>query len=81
MTKSKHVLAAIAVLLFVDGLFLLAGSHTRLAQWTQLPLWTAFMGIMYLEDPERFHQPVSRRLALPVLAVLAALAVWGLTTR
>ncbi len=83
MTRNTQVLSALGILLFADGLLLVTNSFTTLAKIAQLPLWAGFCYVMYLDDPESFHRPVSRKVIFwsifGILAGLAAfVAVWSI---
>ena len=82
MTRTKQVMTALSLLLFADGLLLLTGSLRMPARVVQLPLWGGFLYTMYLDNPESFHKPVSRKVIFwsifGTLAALAALVVLAL---
>jgi hypothetical protein len=68
-------LTVLSLLIFVDGLFLLTGSLTMPARAVQLPLWGGFLYAMYLDNPESFHKPVSRKVIFwSIFGTLAAFA-------
>lgn len=83
MTRTKQAFTALGLLLFADGLLLLTSSFATLAKAVQLPLWAGFLYAMYLDNPESFHKPVSRKVIFwslfSTLAALTALVVLGLT--
>jgi hypothetical protein len=85
MTRNKQALTVLGLLLFADGLLLLAGSLTMFAKAVQLPLWGGFIYAMYLDNPESFHKTVSPKVIFwsifGILAALAALVVLGLIIR
>ena len=83
MTRTKQVVTTLGLLLFADGLLLLTSSLTMPARAIQLPLGVGFLYAIYLDNPESFHKPVSRKVIFwsifGTLAALAALVVLGLT--
>jgi hypothetical protein len=82
MTRTKQVMTALGLLLFADGLLLLTNSLTMLGKAVQLPLWVGFLYAIYLDNPESFHKPVSRKVIFwsifGTLMALSALVVLGL---
>ena len=65
------------------GCFFVTSTFTTVAKVVQTALYASFCTILYLDNPERFHRPVSRKVAFwsifGTLATLAALVVLGLT--
>jgi hypothetical protein len=81
MTRNTQILSALGILLFADGLLLVTNSFTTLARVAQLPLYAGLCSAIYLDNPESFHRPVSRKVIFwsifGILASLAALLAIG----
>ncbi len=73
----------LGVLLLVNGLLLVISTFTTAAKVVQTPLYVLFCTILYRDNRESFHRPVSRKMffgsIFGVLATLTALVVLGLT--
>jgi uncharacterized membrane protein len=77
MTRTKQVLTVLGVLMLADVLLLVTSSLTTLAKAVQIPLYALFWTILYLDNRERFHRPVSRKVVFwSILGTLAALTVF-----
>jgi hypothetical protein len=77
MTRNTQVLSALGILLFADGLLLVTNSFTTLAKVAQLPLYAGLCYAMYLDDPESFHRPVSRKVIFSsIFGIPAGLAAF-----
>ncbi len=85
MRRTKTFLIVLVVLMLVDGLLLVTGTFATPAKAVQIPLFASFVYVMYLDNPERFHRPASRKIAFwsifGTVATLAALVVLGLVIR
>jgi len=85
MRSTKTFVIVLGVLMLVDGLLLVTGTFATLAKAIQIPLFVSFSYVMYLDNPERFHRPVSRKVAFwsifGTVATLSALVVLGLVIR
>jgi hypothetical protein len=85
MRRTRKFLIVLGVLMLLDGLLLVTGTFTTLAKLAQTSLFGALCAILYLDNPERFHRPVSRKIAFwsifGTVATLAALVVLGLVIR
>jgi hypothetical protein len=81
--RIRTPLIVLGVLMLVDGLLLLTSTSKTAAKVVQTPLYVLFWMILYQDNRERFHRPVSRKVffgsIFGALATLTVFVLLGLT--